>query len=576
MVKGGADNRSFRNIRRKKKAKKFPGRQRYDQSVVSVVNVEEPDANIDGEGINSSCTTDTACTSNVTLDPVVDSDSRPVVESTNVVINHGETVSQRKIQELELPAEENELLSGYRLMDIDLLLAIIKSVACPKCLVVGSLVLTQKAKYGLAFKFSVCCKNCKDWENQFSTSTKQSKKFDINYKAVYAMRRCGKGYQGLRRFLALINHPPPMTEKNYRKISHSFTEATRAVALKSMNDAAEAIRQNGDNVVDIGVSVDGTWQRRGFSSKNGAVAAISIDTGKVLDVACFSRYCQGCVNMEMYKTSEPDRYELWRDTHKCSINHAGSAPAMEKEGVKQIFSRSISDRKLRYTEYYGDGDSKGFASVKDTYHPIPVIKRECIGHIQKRVGNNLRKLKKDVSGLGGADKLTDSMVDRLQNYYGIAIRSNVGDLQKMKKAIGAVLFHCASSKENEWHDNCPKGSDSWCKYQQDISFNGMIWQRIPKDVRVNAATFEMGVYDALSHFNLGNIATVNIYNHLGFNSGYYTLFALDCNNKKRVNNSVRKSTEIYKNRRKYLRGRTKRKGDKNKESEGVTYKPGEY
>ena len=84
-------------------------------------------------------------------------------------------------------------------------------------------------------------------------------------------------------------------------------------------------------------------------------------------------------------------------------------------------------------------------------------------------GNNLRKLKKDVSGLGGAGKLTDSMVDRLQNYYGIAIRSNVGDLQKMKKAIGAVLFHCASSKENEWHDNCPKGSDSLCKYQQDIS-----------------------------------------------------------------------------------------------------------
>ena len=70
----------------------------------------------------------------------------------------------------------------------------------------------------------------------------------------------------------------------------------------------------------------------------------------------------------------------------------------------------------------------------------------------------------------------------------------------------------------------------------------MIWQRIPKDIRVNAATFEMGVYDALPRFNLGNIATVNIYNHIGFNSGYYTLFALDSNNKKRADNSVRKST----------------------------------
>ena len=116
--------------------------------------------------------------------------------------------------------------------------------------------------------------------------------------------------------------------------------------------------------------------------------------------------------------------------------------------MKQIFSRSISDRKLSYTEYYGDGDSKGFASAKDTYHPIPVIKRECIGHIQKRVGNHLRKLKPEVSSLGGAGKLTDSMVDRLENYYGVAIRSNVGDLPKMK-VIGAVLFHCASSKENE-------------------------------------------------------------------------------------------------------------------------------
>ena len=85
------------------------------------------------------------------------------------------------------------------------------------------------------------------------------------------------------------------------------------------------------------------------------------------------------------------------------------------------------------------------------------------------MGNCLRKFKKKVTGLGGAVKLTDSMVDRSQNYYEIAIRSNVGDLRKMRKAIDAVLFHFASSKENEWHDNCPKGSDSWFKYQQDIS-----------------------------------------------------------------------------------------------------------
>ena len=30
-----------------------------------------------------------------------------------------------------------------------------------------------------------------------------------------------------------------------------------------------------DNIVDTGISVDGTWQKRGFTSLNGVVAAIS-------------------------------------------------------------------------------------------------------------------------------------------------------------------------------------------------------------------------------------------------------------------------------------------------------------
>ena len=35
-------------------------------------------------------------------------------------------------------------------------------------------------------------------------------------------------------------------------------------------------------------------------------------------------------------------------------------------------------------------------------------------------GKSFTKIKKEVCGLGGAGKLTDSMVDRLQNYYEIA------------------------------------------------------------------------------------------------------------------------------------------------------------
>ena len=50
-------------------------------------------------------------------------------------------------------------------------------------------------------------------------------------------------------------------------------------------------------------------------------------------------------------------------------NQTGSAPAMEKAGAQIIFQRSIIDGKFKYTEFYGDGDSKSFSAVKDTYNP---------------------------------------------------------------------------------------------------------------------------------------------------------------------------------------------------------------
>jgi len=82
--------------------------------------------------------------------------------------------------------------------------------------------------------------------------------------------------------------------------------------------------------------------------------------------------------------------------------------------------------------------------IENTYKEdwIKVVKHECIGHVQKRGATALRKLRKEKK-LGGKGKLTDKMFDCLQNYYGVAVRSNKGDLEGVKSAILARLFHCA-------------------------------------------------------------------------------------------------------------------------------------
>ena len=48
------------------------------------------------------------------------------------------------------------------------------------------------------------------------------------------------------------------------------------------------------------------------------------------------------------------------------------------------------------------------------------------------------------------------------------------------------------------------------------SFNGMIWNRIPKANHVALNTLSLGVYDAIAHFNMGSKASLDILEDLNY------------------------------------------------------------
>ena len=193
----------------------------------------------------------------------------------------------------------------------------------------------------------------------------------------------------------------------------------------------------------------------------------------------------------------------------------------------------------------------------------------------------------------------------------------------MKKAIYASLFHFASSEKNQWHDHCPKGKDSWCGFQvneangtktyksgrglnkvvvshvkpifenlasdellrkclhgltqnQNESFNGTVWNRVPKETYVGLRQFEIGIYDAISNFNMGNVSIVNTFKNLEMHPGYYTKQGCMDANMTRINNANRQLTTERKSRRKIIRGLKKLKSVKTKAKEGKTYKAGEF
>ena len=103
----------------------------------------------------------------------------------------------------------------------------------------------------------------------------------------------------------------------------------KEVAEGTMNDAVQDLRNKNlenntdDIILDTGVSCDGTWQRRGFSSNNGVFAAISLENGKVLDVEPMSKYCKGCMQKNDLPKKDPTAYAHWRNSHICKFNYNG-------------------------------------------------------------------------------------------------------------------------------------------------------------------------------------------------------------------------------------------------------------
>ena len=145
---------------------------------------------------------------------------------------------------------------------------------------------------------------------------------------------------------------------------------------------------------------------------------------------------------------------------------------MAVEGVKRIFNRSEQTRKVQYTEYFGDCSSKAHQEVQNWYENIH-IKKECVDHVQKHVRTALRKLNKEIKGIG------DSLIDELKNYYGIAIRSNSVDLSGMRSAIHESFFHCISSKKRNLYHHCRDRPDSWCSYKRDKANNTKFYKPGP-------------------------------------------------------------------------------------------------
>ena len=376
------------------------------------------------------------------------------------------------------------------IMNFELLhLMILEVMKCPSCFSSIFLQHCPKKRMGLCLTLELCCTSC-DWCHSFQTSRPISNLFtnsvgkdsyEINVLSALAFREISEGYEPMKLYHQLMNIPS-ITYNTYDKINKKLYNASETVAQQVTNKAALETRNlinnnaSHDDTIQCQVSVDGTWQKRGHSSFNGVVTAISTLTGKCIDAVVLSKHCKGCIIWKS-KKGTPE-YEDWKAYHKCLANHQRSSGAMEGAGAITIFHRYVEKYKLQYTSYLGDGDTSSYSAVLASclYKDIEIKKAECIGHIQKKIGSHGRALRQRLRGkklcdgkpVAGKGRLTDKALNLLQNYFGMAIRQNLANIYQMKKAVWAVLFHNSDIKDMSIHHQfCPRTIASWCKWQRD-------------------------------------------------------------------------------------------------------------
>lgn len=122
-------------------------------------------------------------------------------------------------------------------------------------------------------------------------------------------------------------------------------------------------------------------------------------SGKIIDIVIKSAYCKLCETWK--KKLNTEEYNEWYEEHKntCTANYSGSSGKMEVDSVVEMFQRSLEKLGVMYKNYIGDSDSKTYSGILKAapYGNQEVVKKECIGHVQKRMGTRLRDcVKKNV------------------------------------------------------------------------------------------------------------------------------------------------------------------------------------
>ena len=160
--------------------------------------------------------------------------------------------------------DRGELLTGFRFVDIELLIDFVQTLLCPT----GKRPLGQNSRQShsrvtehrtdQASKLVITCQ-CKEDAVLF-ISKKCGRVYEADRRFPLTMFPIGKHHTGAKRFVGNMMLPPSRHGQSWTNHKKQIEQTTKVVANTCMQEAAQEMKTTEPHT-DINVSCDGTWHR---------------------------------------------------------------------------------------------------------------------------------------------------------------------------------------------------------------------------------------------------------------------------------------------------------------------------
>ena len=217
------------------------------------------------------------------------------------------------------------------------------SMVCRKCN--GNINFYEKESFhhGLGTRLFFICENKHCSSHASNVGFDSTPKFEngriyqINTASVLGLRIIGRGRTAASKLFSVLNIGAPLSQPSWSKHTDFLTKKTSETVERNMQLATSEVKEiltkhhelSSPRIVNSGTSFDCSWNSRGWQARDGIVAAIAQETGKIIDIVHKSSSCPTCKAKQTLR----DRGEMttmqyleWFIEHEssCYLNHSGS------------------------------------------------------------------------------------------------------------------------------------------------------------------------------------------------------------------------------------------------------------